>query len=62
MAHIRHFYYQMIKLIVNLGSKKCEKSNNFTFQLSRIQNLLLMSIVDAPEKDVSNVDSEIRHD
>ena len=44
---------------VNLGSKKCENNNNSTCQLNHPQNLLLMSIVDTPEKDVSNVDSKV---
>ena len=52
----------MSKTIVNLGSKKCKKNNNYALLLIRIQNLLLLSIVDNPEKYLSNVDSEIRHD
>ena len=39
---------QMIKIIVNLGSNKCEDNNNSTCQLNHLQNSLLMSIVDTP--------------
>ena len=46
----------MIKMIVNLGSNKCENDNKSTCQLSCIYNSLLMSIVDTPEKDLSNID------
>ena len=46
----------MRKIIVNLGSKKCENNNNSTCQLIRIQNALLESIVNTPEKDLPNVD------
>ena len=49
-------YDQMIKMIVNLGSKKCKNNNTFTCQLTRI------IIVETPEKDLSNVDSETRHE
>ena len=33
-----HSYDQMIKIIVNLGNNKCEKSNNSTCQLIHIQS------------------------
>ena len=46
-------------MIVNLGSKKCEKNNNSTCQLNHVHNSLLMSMVDIPEKYVSNVDSKL---
>ena len=46
-------------IIVILGSKKCEDNNNTTCQLNHIQNLLLMSIVDTPEKDVSKIDMRL---
>ena len=49
-------------MIVNLGSEKCDNNNNSTCQLSRLQNSLLVSIVDIPEKDLSNVDLEIIHE
>ena len=52
----------MSKIIVNLGSKKGKNNNNSTCQLSCLQNYLLMNIVDTPEKDLPNVDSEIRHE
>ena len=50
---------QMSKIIVILGSKKYKNNNNSTCQLNPLQNLLLMSIVDTPEKYVSNVDRKI---
>ena len=50
-----HSYYQMSTIIVNLGNSKCKNNNNSAFKLSSPQNLLLMSIFDTPEKDVSNV-------
>ena len=49
-------YDQMIKMIVNLGINICKNSNNFTCQLSRLQNFSLMSIFNTPENDLSNVD------
>ena len=51
-----HSYDQMGKMIVNLSNNKCEKNNKSTGHLNHIQKYLLMSIVDTPEKDVSNVD------
>ena len=54
--HKIHSYDQMIKMIVNLGSKKLENNDTSTCQLTSLQSLLLMSIVDNPEKDLSNVD------
>ena len=49
-------------MIVNLCNNKCENNNNPTCQLSSIQHLLLMSIVDIPVKYLRNVDkkSDIR--
>ena len=49
----------MRKVIVNLGSNKFEDNNNSTCQLNHLQNSLLMSIVDTPEKDISKVDRKI---
>ena len=49
----------MGKMIVTLSNNKCENNNNSTGNLNHIQNLLLMSIVDIPEKDVSNFDSKL---
>ena len=46
----------MIKMIVNLGNNKCEDNTNSAYQLSGLRKLLLMSIVDAPEKGLVNVD------
>ena len=51
-----HAYDQIIKMIVKLGSKKCEDNNNSTCQLIRLQNLLFMNIYDPPEKYLPNVD------
>ena len=48
----------MSKIIVNLGSKICEKNDTFTCQLTCLHNWLLMSIFETPEKDLSNVDSK----
>ena len=36
--HRIHSHDQMIKIIVNLGSKKCEDNKNSTFQLKHLQN------------------------
>ena len=47
------------KTIFNLGSQKCEKNNNSTYQLNHIHNLLLTSIIATPEKDVSNFDRKL---
>ena len=49
----------MGEMIFNLGNKKCENNNNSTGHINRIQKSLLISIVDTPEKDVSNVDSKL---
>ena len=49
----------MRKMIVNLGSNKYEDNNNSTCQLNHLQNLLLMSIVDTPEKDVLKFDRKL---
>ena len=49
----------MRKMIVKLVSKKCEKINNSTYQQNHLQNSLLMSIIDTPENDVSNVDRKL---
>ena len=46
----------MIKIIVNLGSKKCENNDTSNFQITGLQNSLLMSIVKTPQKDLSNID------
>ena len=54
-----HSYYHMGTIIVNLSNKKCENNNNSTGHLNHIQKLFLISIVDTPEKDVSNVDRKL---
>ena len=46
----------MIKIIVNLGSKKGENNKKSSTQITRLYNSLRMSIVDNPEKDLSSVD------
>ena len=54
--HVIYSHDQMCKNIVNLSNQKCENNNKPTGHLNQIQKLLLMSIVDTPEKYVSNVD------
>ena len=54
-----HSYDRMSKMIANLVSKKCEYNNNSTCQLNHPHNSLLMSIVDTPENNVSNVDRKL---
>ena len=49
----------MGEMIVNLSYKKCKNKNNSAGHLNHIQKSLLISIVDTPEKDVSNVDSKV---
>ena len=51
-----HSYYQMQKVIVKLSNNKCKNNNKFTDHFNQTQKLLLMIIVDSPEKDLSNVD------
>ena len=47
-----HHYDQTRKMIVNLGSNKCDDNNNSKCQLNNLQNSLLTSIVDTSQKDV----------
>ena len=54
--HKIYSHDQMSKMVVNLGSKKCENRNTYPLQLTHIQNSSLMIIVDIPEKNLSNVD------
>ena len=56
--HNIHSYDQMIKMIINSGSNKCENNNKSTCQLSCLKNFLLMIIVYTPEKALSNVDQK----
>ena len=49
----------MVEMIVNLSNKKCKNNNNSTGHLNHIQKLLVISIVDTPEKDASNVDRKV---
>ena len=51
--HKIHSYDQMSKMIVNLGSKKFKNNYTSTCKIIHPHNLLVMSIVDTPEKDVS---------
>ena len=53
-----HSYDQASKIIVNLGINKGEKNDNYSFQLTRIQNSLLISIVDSPENYLFNADDK----
>ena len=53
-----HSFDQTSEMIVNLGSKKSKNYNTSIFQLTRLYNFSLMSIVDTPEKDLSNVDQK----
>ena len=46
----------MIRMIVNLGSKKGENRDNSYPQITRTQNSLPMPIVENPEKDLYNDD------
>ena len=53
-----HYYYQIIKLIVNFCSNKGENKYNSSPQLTRLHNSLLMIIFDNPEKYLSNVEKK----
>ena len=52
-------YDQVGEMIANLSNNKCKNNNNSTGHLNYIQKSLLTSIVDTPEKDVSNVDNKL---
>ena len=52
-------YDQMKKMIVNLGSKKCEDRNNSTCQQNHHHNLSIVIIAYTPQKDKSKVDGKI---
>ena len=56
--HKIQYFEKMIKITINLGSKKGKNNKNSLPQLTRLQNYLLMSVVDTPEKDLSNVDGK----
>ena len=43
-------------MIVNLGSNEGKNNDKYSCQLTRIHNLLLMSIVEIPKKYLSKVD------
>ena len=49
---------KMRKIVINLVSKKVENNDNSSCQLTCLQNSLIISIVDTPEKDLSNVDQK----
>ena len=53
-----HSYDQMSKMIVNLGIKKVKNNDNSSFQLTHLQNALLVSIYDSLEEYLSNVDGK----
>ena len=53
-----HSYDQMIKMVVNVGSKETKNKDNSSPQLTDIENSLRMSIFDTPEKDLSNVNGK----
>ena len=58
--HINYSYhkfvsmYQIIKMVVNLGSKKCKNNSTRTCLLTHLHHSLLMIIIDIPENDLSN--------
>ena len=54
--HNIHSYYQMIKMTVNLGINKYKNNNTYNFQVTLLNNSLLISIFDTPENYLSNVD------
>ena len=57
--HQIYSHDQMRKFIVNLGNRKFKNNNNSTCQLSRLHNSLFISILDTPEKYISNIDRKI---
>ena len=48
--HKINSYDQIIKMIVNLVSKKVIKNGNYYCQLNHLQNSLIMSILYTPEE------------
>ena len=52
------FSWSNEKMIVNLGIKKGKNNNNPSPQLTCLQNSLLMSTVNTPEKYLSNVEGK----
>ena len=58
LNHKINYLYQISNIIVNLGINKGEKNDNYSFQLTRIQNSLLISIVDSPENYLFNADDK----
>ena len=54
---------QISKMVVNLGSKKCDDKYNSKCQLTCLHNLLVMSIFDTIQKYLANFDpkSEMRN-
>ena len=53
-----HSFDQVKTMVVNVGSEKCGNNYNSSPKISHLQNSLLMSIVLAPEKDVSCVEGK----
>ena len=45
-------------MIANLGSKKGKNNINSYSQLARLNNSLLMSIIDTPDKSLFNVEGK----
>ena len=43
-----HYYDQIRKMIVNLGSNKGDKNDDSSPKLTHLHNILLMSIFDKP--------------
>ena len=56
--HKNHYVDHMRKIIVNVGCKKGTNNENWSLQLSCPHNSLLMSIVEAPKKDLSNFEEK----
>ena len=55
---IIYYYDQTRKMIVNLGSEKCDKYYNSSTQPSRLHNSLQMIIFDTIENDLSRVEGK----
>ena len=56
--HNIYSYDQMSKIIVNVGNQRGENNDNHSYQITLLNNSLLMSIVYTPENYVSNVDGK----
>ena len=49
-----YYYDKTSKMIVNLGSKKCDKNNDSSSKITCLNNSLLLIIVDNPGKYLSH--------